>query len=551
MVLMGLVLMRQILFTEDFEMRRKKSIIGIITEWIVFAVLAFMVLKCLNPFFFPKSTYVSSAWPSTSTFNGFYKMKKNSVDVIFIGSSVAVNAFNPQQIYNEYGIRSYNLGSEQQSLLLSYYWIKEAFRFQTPKVVVVDLNFLRKQHPDDPINTFESMTRKCIDPMRWSSVKVEAVHDIAARSREFDADAANVGYVEQSEMSYYLPNIRFHSRWDSGLVSEDFDYYLCNKSELKGWSTLIYYSDPERNPFEVYKYSQSDDRSEVDPTQEEYVKKIGELCRDNKAKLILVNLPGSMTAGFDNACQSLASDIGADYYNYCEQSIYDQIDVHVPKECVIGHSNFWGSVKLSRFTGKLLSVRYQISPVRDEQYEETKDFYAQVEKNANLQYITDFDEYLDSVNDPTYTVFMSICDDGTEMLTDIDMEKLSTLEIKTDLRGKYRYSWYAVKSSEGMIAEAASPDQTVTKKGHFGKNRISYSITSIGTSAGEPSSSIVINGQEFSHNTRGINIVVYDNICQAMIDSVTFDTFADRTAQRTWFVNMQKNGIDWNYNSKW
>ena len=52
MVLMGLVLMRQILFTEDFEMRRKKSIIGIITEWIVFAVLAFMVLKCLNPFFF-------------------------------------------------------------------------------------------------------------------------------------------------------------------------------------------------------------------------------------------------------------------------------------------------------------------------------------------------------------------------------------------------------------------------------------------------------------------------------------------------------------------
>lgn len=75
MALMDLVLMCQILFTEDFEMRRKKPIIGVIIEWIVFAVLVFMVLKCLNPLFLPKSTYVSSAWPSTSTFNGFYEMQ--------------------------------------------------------------------------------------------------------------------------------------------------------------------------------------------------------------------------------------------------------------------------------------------------------------------------------------------------------------------------------------------------------------------------------------------------------------------------------------------
>lgn len=531
-------------------MRKKHSIIIAIVEWVVFAVIAFETVRFVNSLFYPKSTYVSSAWPSTSTYNGFYKMQKNSVDVIFIGSSVAGNAFCPQQIYNEYGIRSYNLSSEQQSLFLSYYWIKEAYRFQNPKAIVVDLTFLRRCHPEDPLNTVESLTRKCIDPMKWSSVKAEAVHDIAQRSSAFARDPSHTDYEEQSEMSYYLPNIRFHTRWSSGLGSEDFDLHMCYYSELKGWNTLIYYADPELNPFEPYVYSESDDWSEVDPTQEECLRKLGELCKEKGTKLILVNLPGGITAGFDNACSSIASDLDADYYNYAEESIYEQIDAHMPKECVIGHSNYWGSLKLSAFTGCLLSEKYGIPSVSDEQYESTKAFYDQVTKNANLQYITDFDEYLDAIDDPTYIVFMSINDDGTTALTDTDIEKMAKLGIATDLRDKYRYSWYAVLSSGNALAENSASDQLITTSGRFGREKTWYSITSAGFPAGA-ASSIVINGQEFSHNSRGINIVVYDNTCQAMIDSVTFDTFDDRTAQRSWFTDMQKNGINWNYNSKW
>lgn len=73
-------------------MKKRRSVISAIIEWIVFAVIAFMTISAVNPLFYPKSTYVSSAWPSTSTYNGFYKMKRNSVDVLFIGSSVAANA---------------------------------------------------------------------------------------------------------------------------------------------------------------------------------------------------------------------------------------------------------------------------------------------------------------------------------------------------------------------------------------------------------------------------------------------------------------------------
>ena len=54
----------------------------------------------------------NSKWPTTSTYRQFYQMEPNSVDVLFLGSSLVVNAFAPQEIYNDYGIRSYNLASE-------------------------------------------------------------------------------------------------------------------------------------------------------------------------------------------------------------------------------------------------------------------------------------------------------------------------------------------------------------------------------------------------------------------------------------------------------
>lgn len=104
-------------------------------------------------------------------------MEKNSVDVLFLGSSVVVNAFIPQEMYEDYGIRSYNLGSEQQSPFLSYYLLKEAYKSQNPKAVVLDLKFMQRLH-SEAINTTERLTRKTVDPMHWSANKVELIHTI-------------------------------------------------------------------------------------------------------------------------------------------------------------------------------------------------------------------------------------------------------------------------------------------------------------------------------------------------------------------------------------
>ena len=39
--------------------------------------------------------------------------------------------------------------------------------------------------------------------------------------------------------------------------------------------------------------------------------------------------------------------------------------------------------------------------------------------------------------------------------------------------------------------------------------------------------SILINGKEYAVNSRGLNIVVYDNINKCVVDSICFDTHAN------------------------
>ncbi|MCD8220930.1 MAG: hypothetical protein LUD07_01830 [Clostridiales bacterium] len=60
-------------------------------------------------------------WNNYSTFQGFYKESENTIETVFLGPSSIVSAIIPAELYEDYGICSYNLGSEMQPMLASYY----------------------------------------------------------------------------------------------------------------------------------------------------------------------------------------------------------------------------------------------------------------------------------------------------------------------------------------------------------------------------------------------------------------------------------------------
>ncbi len=434
-------------------------------------------------------------------------MDKNTVDVLFLGSSVTVNAFIPQELYNTYGIRSYNLGCEQQSMYLTYYWLREALRFQTPKAVVLDTKFMWPVHPEDPINTVEALTRKCIDSMKYSKIKAEAIHELCKIDKN------------QSELSYYLTNIRYHSRWTE-LGEYDIDDEFYSISELKGYGPISTYGVGAYDP-----YVQIDPEitMEFPDLMQEYLDKIVSLCKENNISLLLVSLPGNeMNDAVNNTLTKYADDKEIDYYNLCSTDYYNQIGAVLPIENVITHENIWGAIKMSRYIGAILQDRYQIESVQDPQYELTKDYYIQTIKNANLVHINDTDEYLRAIYDDHYAVFFTVRNSLEYSVTDAAKEDFRLLGLKRNFDENPTWSYYAVIiPNEGIIEEVA--EEGLKHLGSLNQKHTFYTIQSAGnyemknrTTTG----SVLIDGVEYSINVDGLNIIVYDTVTKHVIDRV-------------------------------
>lgn len=470
-----------------------------IFKCVLFLLILLCSLTAINKVLVPKYILKNSTWPTTSSYRQFYKMEPNSIDVLFFGSSVCVNAFIPQEIYNDYGIRSYNLGSEQQSIFLSYYWLKEALRSQKPQVVVLDTKFMWDLHPENPINTTEGLTRKCLDPMHYSDVKKEAVHNLC----ELDET--------QSELSYYFTNIRFHSRW-SELAEYDIDSEMVDTSELKGFAPT---TDNGPEAYTTYEQNDAEITMEFPKVMQEYLDKTVDLCKENGITLILVSLPGNeMNDAANNTYTAYAHEKGIDYYNLCNTSYYNQIGAVLPEESVISHENIWGAIKTSKFIGGLLSEKYAVNSVTDDQYEQTKSFYEEVITSSNLVRITSPVDYLEAINNPNYMVFMA--GHGDFNLSDAIKSKMHERGIATD---SYENISFYVALIDGGVIENSSPDEVINYTGSFRDKRSIFTLTSGCQNVGAMSV-INIEGTDYSKHITGLNIVVYDMKMKTVIDQV-------------------------------
>lgn len=131
-----------------------------------------------------------------------------------------------------------------------------------------------------------------------------------------------------------------------------------------------------------------------------------------------------------------------------------------------------------------------------------------------------FHDYLTNLDRSKQIIFMSVFDDASTHLLETHVKDMNGLGIKIDLRGKWRNSYCAVIAQKSVIEEIDSKPIRMTGE----VENLTFDLLSTGGNMGT-GSSIVINGQEFSQNKRGLNIVVYDIEKQEVVDSVAFDTY--------------------------
>ena len=313
--------------------------------------------------------YSYQTWPNSATVSGFYKMKKHSVDVLFFGSSQGVTAFNPQVLYDEYKIRSYNLSTEQQSLVISYYLLEEALKYQKPSAVILDVWMCYGNQ--NPLNSAESCVRKVIDEMKWSPLKIKAINEICRLDPNL------------KKISFYFLNVRYHDRWKR-LAKTDFEYRQLNRPFLmKGYAAeSVPWRTDAPEPLHI---SETLEPASMQANMQVYLEKIVNACKENNISLLLVKTPNlgwNLKQHF--SMKKFTDECNITFYDFNINDLYDRTGYDYAKDGD-SHLDNSGAHKVTTMLGNILLEDYSIPQKEDSQWEDSRDFaqdiYQTIEKS--------------------------------------------------------------------------------------------------------------------------------------------------------------------------
>ena len=145
--------------------------------------------------------------------------------------------------------------------------------------------------------------------------------------------------------------------------------------------------------------------------------------------------------------------------------------------------------------------------------------------------------YLDELaENPQYTIFVAVRDDASHSLNEEICERLAALGLKEDLRGHYRWSYYAVISPDEIIEELS--EEELSRTGTL-SDGAPYSVISQGGLSGAGGGagryltcSVKIDGVEYAVQRIGLNFVVYDTAHSCVVDSCEFNTYIGLDPER-------------------
>lgn len=255
----------------------------------------------------------------------FYKQEKNSIDIIFLGSSHAYSSFNPYLIEEKTDLNGYCFCTQQQPMWITYYYLEEALKYQSPKYVVLEVHMAVVGNED---YSEESVNRDALDKMKLSINKINAIKTS----------------VKNDRTSYYFNIIKYHSRYKDLNKTDFLTAFSGYTVDNKGYISL-----PE-NEF-TFEYSSYNDNSleKITNKNEEYLEKIIKLAKNNNITLLLVKAPAQYESeGLKklNYINELANKNDIEFYNYIKN--IDVINLDYNKDFYdAGHLNKLGSEKFT------------------------------------------------------------------------------------------------------------------------------------------------------------------------------------------------------------
>lgn len=241
-----------------------------------FLICLFLTLSYSNKILCYKAPY------GITQFEALHEQEKDSIEVLFVGTSHVYSNINPAVIWEKNRIATFNLATGGAALWNSYYAIQEALKTQSPKLIVLELFGVRSSEEytsDREIMDANWGIKNPID--RWESLKISA--------------------PEEKRMNFMLKFPYYHNRYKD-IKKDDFEPYTHNyiyekerfllypeshKEIYKGAVTLSHITTYEQLP----NISLTEDVEPITPKNELYLQKIIDLANSKSIPLLFIVSP--------------------------------------------------------------------------------------------------------------------------------------------------------------------------------------------------------------------------------------------------------------------
>lgn len=434
-----------------------------------------------------------------------YLLEKNSVEVVFCGSSQVVFGVSGMELYEKYGISAYSTGSPNQSILCSLGWLREIDKTQEIKVCVLDVSSLTEISD-------ESSYRQSIDQMHLSFNKLDLVRQHCAETIESGFEPAD------SMLSYLIPFLKYHSRWES-LMRKDFCYTVEDSTlfrgnypaddtySFSGYVNLMDKEDGKKSSATVYE------------RQKTGLLQMKQYCEEHDIALVLIKTPKSdWTESKQELAQGLAEELGLPYLDYATEAGCQELgldfytDFKDPE-----HLNLRGADKLSDAVGAYLEQHYdltdfrQSAPMEDavlQKYHEIRQkTYFKTEGDV-VSFLTQMEE--DYLSTGEYDLVLELSDDAIcDAWTDEMQAALEQCGLETDI-SQLKGKTYVASIVGGKGKEKSSTARELTLNGKLSNgSRLRATSTRQKDKLTRPE--IQTDGRTTEFAAFGLNLVLYNS----------------------------------------
>lgn len=340
-------------------------------KFCTFITIAFFTILKLGEVFIPESI-LAKQQGNIYTIKGYYKLPKNSIDVLFLGDSSIQRAISPMEMWHNAGIASFNYSVTSLRTYGAYYLLKEALKTENPKLVVIDPATMFYHYAGN-----EALDRVPIDYLNNSKNKFNMIND------------DNYKMTFEDKVSLFFPIFRYHSRWQD-ITADSIQKLTKDYSSITRGFVMSYAINPNVNRDSYMK--NYNNKVKFENNQDEYLKKIIDLCNSKNIKLMILSIPDTASWG------KRQSELITKFANEKEVDILDlnvvsdlNLDWNTDTKDKGNHVNILGALKITDYVSKYIKNNYDIPDHRgDKNYSDWDDNFE--------KYKTIRDEYINKAN---------------------------------------------------------------------------------------------------------------------------------------------------------